>query len=204
MTKPIAPVFDEIAKCIRCFADCGIDVPRPEIPDNKRIRVVLIGEQPTSQGSAEKPLGLSNDPALTMLRDYMKQGGVALDETLYMTAVLCLPKDETRRGDRPSSKEVKNCSAHVRTVLAHVAPQLVVTLGHTALLSLQHAHRDWTKLGQFILNYDVGNVLEGNQFNAYPLYFPSESTLRARPEYRQQRDWQRIPSILSTPVRNAS
>ena len=84
----------------------------------------------------------------------------------------------------------------MKRLLLLLRPRLVVTVGHTALGSLQQIYPDWRELRQFILNYDVGNVLEQNKMAVYPLYHTSKDTLKTRPELRQSMDWKRIPQIL--------
>lgn len=184
--------------CSLCHGPSGIVVPSLDIPkDASKVRVLLLGEQPDRKAVvARRRSGLWKDPNLMLLRKYVARTGMGQDEFAYATAVLCVPKDASRRGARPSTEEARNCAEHLRGILHHLRPQLVVTLGHTPLLTLQQAFRTWTELRQYILNYDVGRVLDGRDFSVYPLYFPSESTLKARGERRQFQDWEKIPQIL--------
>lgn len=200
MTENIRQHMQGVKSCSLCHGQNGIVVPSLDIPGNgSRIRMMLLGEQPSPNARSrrrKKPLGLWEDPSLELLRKYVGQTGIPREEMLYATAVLCLPKDETRRRTRPSTDEARNCGKHVRGLLDTVRPQLVVTLGHTPLLTLQHTYQEWTELRQYILNYDVGTILEGRSFSVYPLYFPSDATLKARGERRQLQDWTRIAKIL--------
>jgi uracil-DNA glycosylase family 4 len=209
MTESIRKHLHDLRNCNLCHGANGINVPALDVPgDGSRIRLMLLGEQPnpkaeTSRRNRQKPLGLWEDPALELLRKYVARTGLAREEILYATAVLCLPKDKSRRGKRPSTDEARNCGKHVRGLLDVVRPQLVVTLGHTPLLTLQHTYQGWTELRQYILNYDVGTVLDGRDFAVYPLYFPTDATLKARGERRQMQDWMRIPKILEEKTRTA-
>ncbi|HMB70534.1 MAG TPA: uracil-DNA glycosylase family protein [bacterium] len=206
MKNAIQQLCRTVAGCTLCHGEDGIRVPKLAVPGkDQRVRLLLLGEQPDREATlGQKPIGLAHDNSLQQLRKYVEHAGLSPDEVLYATAVFCVPRDESRRVGRPSTEEARNCARHVRRLLEAVQPQLVVTLGHTALLALQHSHREWTDLRQFILNYDVGAVLEGHDFAIYPLYFPSESTLRARGERRQLLDWKRIPSILEAAERRAA
>lgn len=205
MKPGIHQVMKSVSSCTLCHGKGGIVVPALDVPDRKRIRVLLLGEQPDREAALKKKvMGIRNDPSLELLRRYVEQAPLSLDEVLYATAVLCVPKDQSRRANRPTTEEAKNCARHLNALIARIRPQLVITLGHTALLTLQQAHREWTDLRQFILNYDVGSVLDGHEFAIYPLYFPNESTLKARGEKRQIKDWQRIPSILESAERKTA
>ena len=195
MSESIPALFRSVRSCRQCYSDhCGIKVDLPErIPDN--IRVVVIGEQPRrpANGAAAEP-----DPDIRYLDRYMKRAGVDFETLLYVTAVLCHPEDPARRPMRPSATEVRNCSAYLRKLLDRANPRLIVPLGHTGLLALQFALRDWTELRQFILNYDIGGTLTRADCTVYPLVLPSEATLKVRPEERQIRDWQRVPQLLES------
>jgi uracil-DNA glycosylase family 4 len=189
-----------VRECTLCHGANAIVVPPLDVPDDPaKVRVLLLGEQPDRKASlARRRTGLWNDPGLKLLRRYMEQTGMERDAFVYATAVLCVPKDESRRGPRPSTDEARNCAGHLQGILHALRPELVVTLGHTPLLTLQQAYRSWTELRQYILNYDVGRVLSMEWFSVYPLYFPTDATLKARGERRQLQDWQRIPEILES------
>ena len=199
MKDGVRSFFRLVEDCRICYgAHQEILVPTPQ-PIPKRVRVLVIGEQPCRVSEDEGSTGLdSQEPGTELLRSYLERADVNLDQVLYVTAVLCLPKNRDLRPGRPSATETRNCSSHLRALIDRVRPQLVVPLGHTGLLAVQFAFREWTELRQFILNYDVGTVLSRGDLTVYPLYLPSPSTLSARPDGRQARDWQRIPAVLES------
>jgi uracil-DNA glycosylase family 4 len=203
--QELSAFFDHVRKCQNCHGKDGILVPTPKpLPDPSRVRVILLGEQPDRATAGGKgSVGLQADPSLQILRQYVEASGVDTESILYLPAVQCLPKDETARTSRPSVREVRNCTPHLKTLLAHFKPSVVVPLGHTAIQVLQGAWDDWSELRQFILNYDVGAFLERNGVAVYPLYFPSNATLKARGEARQRRDWQRLAQVLDSVEKRA-
>ncbi|MBZ0269007.1 hypothetical protein K8I85_12685 [bacterium] len=199
MSEKIRQHMASVKECTTCHGSDGIIVPALDLSKTgSHLRVLLLGEQPSREAESgrRKTHGLWKDPDLELLRQYVEATGLPQASFLYATAVLCMPKDEKARGPRPSTDEARNCGKHIRGLIHAMEPELVVTLGHTPLLTLQHTYRTWTELRQFILNYDVGRSLTGKDFTCYPLYFPSESTLKARGERRQRQDWLRIPDIL--------
>jgi len=199
VSKEVRAIFRSVHKCRQCYGDrCGIVVTTPEtLPDT--IRVVVIGEQPPREGNGAAPTGEEAD----YLRTYLDRAGVDPATVLFVTAVLCHPEMASLRPGRPSATEVRNCSQYLRQLLTRVNPKLIVPVGHSGLLALQFAMNEWTELRQFILNYDVGAVLTRKDCTVYPLYLPSPSTLKARPEGRQLRDWQKIPQLLESLERAA-
>lgn len=199
MRDGVRALFRTVHRCRQCYADrCGIVVTTPEtIPDH--VRMVVIGEQPPREGNGAAP----SDEEATYLQTYLDRAGVDPATVLFVTAVLCHPELPALRPGRPSATEVRNCSQYLRQLLARVNPKLIVPVGHSGLLALQFALNEWTELRQFILNYDVGAVLTRKDCTVYPLYLPSPSTLKARPEGRQLRDWQKIPQLLESMERAA-
>lgn len=193
MNENLRTFFRTVNTCRQCYGDrCGISVHVPErIPE--RVRVIVIGEQPP-RPDGEGANGATEET--DYLRGYLERAGVDADSVLHVTAVLCHPDRAAERPGRPSATEMRNCSSHLRQLIARADPQLIVPVGHSGLLALQFAMKEWTELRQFILNYDVGTVLKGPKCSVYPLYLPSPTTLKARPEERQVRDWQRIPQLL--------
>ncbi len=197
MSEGVRAFFRNVQRCRLCYGDrCDIVVPSPaQIPE--RVRVLIVGEQPHHSGALNGHNGMGDREAgLENLETYLARAGVDRSEILYVTAVLCVPKDASLRGPRPAAAEVKNCSSHLRVLIDRVQPKLIVTLGHTALLSVQFAFHDWTELRQFILNYDIGTVLSRHDLSIYPLYLPTSATWKTRPDGRQLRDWQKVANLL--------
>jgi uracil-DNA glycosylase family 4 len=204
MKKRFEAFHQRVSACELCHGKPGIHVPRPDrIPDKGRVKVLILGEQPDREVSFGTGCnGLDNPgPEMERLRGYLAQSGVDLDEVLYATCVFCVPRDELGRPGRPALGEVKNCTRHLVKLIELAQPRVIVPLGHTAVQALQWVFRDWKELRQFILNYDVGTVVERRGMAVYPLYHTSCSTVKARPEGRQARDWARIPSILESQER---
>ncbi len=199
MNESIRTLYEDAGDCTRCHRECGIHVPRPDhVPTNGHVRLLIIGEQPDREVAFGTSLsGIHNPgPEMERLRKFLAKGGVDEDEMLYASCVFCLPRDPQARPGRPSLDETKKCTRHLTQLVELVKPQVVIPLGHTAVQAIQWVYRDWKELRQFILNYDVGQVIERNGTVVYPLYHTSCGTVKARSEERQSRDWGRLSGIL--------
>ncbi len=204
MNERIRALYEGVSKCQLCHKECGIHVPRPDqLPASDRVRVLIVGEHPDRDVAFGTGLsGIRNPgPEMERLRKFLTKGGVDEDELLYATCVFCHPLDAQGRPGRPSLSEAKNCSRHLIKLVELVRPQVIIPLGHTAVQAIQWVYRDWKELRQFILNYDVGQVIERNGIVVYPLYHTSCSTVKARSEERQARDWGRLTGILDSQER---
>ena len=201
MIQPIDQFHERLRKCTTCFGPDAIIVPELAGIARTPPRVLILGEQPdreASLSSGRNDLENTADPSIGRLKMFLGKAGVEASEIYYATSVLCLPRDAAQRPKRPAASEVKSCTIHLEYLLGRLSPKLIVPLGHTAIQSIQWIFKDWRELRQFILNYDIGNVLERKGIAVYPLYHPAISTLKSRPENRQIRDWQRIPMILKS------
>ncbi|MGH2569841.1 MAG: uracil-DNA glycosylase family protein [bacterium] len=205
MSNLIRDFHGKVTQCATCFGLDAITVPKFSDIGPNPPRILLLGEQPdrdVAGATGENSLENVADPGIERLRMFIQRAPLDLSDVYYATSVLCLPRDGSARPARPAIREVKGCTIHIQHLIGLLAPRLIIPLGHTAIQSIQWIYRDWRELGRFILNYDIGNVLERKGISVYPLYHPSAFTLKSRPESRQIRDWQRVPGILrSTSVR---
>jgi len=202
MSDPIDKFFDGVSTCALCHGVGGIFVPKsnstkigPEMP-----RVLILGEQPDPESARRTGQNdlTQGTQQVQRLRDFLRTAAIDESDVFYATSVMCIPGESTRRGSRPSALEMRNCVRHVEKLLSVLSPQVIVPVGHTSIQSVQWVYHDWKELCQFILNYDIGNVLERNGVTVYPLYHTSTATLRARPQDRQDRDWRRLGSIVES------
>jgi DNA polymerase len=202
VSEKITAFFRKVSKCTLCHGTDSIYVPKPsQMPERgSNPRVFILGEQPDPKACLASGLsGIDQEgPSVVRLRKFLRQAGIDEADVFFTTSVLCIPREPSMRGARPSPAEAKSCTRHIEKLLALVRPRVIVPVGHTAIQSIQWIYQDWTELRQFILNYDVGNVLVRNDLAVYPLYHTSTSTLRARPQDRQERDWRRLGSILES------
>lgn len=199
MSKLIREFHGRVSQCPTCFGMGAITVPKFSDIGASPPRILLLGEQPdrdVALATGQNDLQNLEDPSIERLRMFIQRAPLDLSDIYYATSVLCLPLDGSARPARPEIREVKGCTVHIQHLIGLLAPKLIIPLGHTAIQSIQWIFRDWRELARFILNYDIGNVLERRGISVYPLYHPSALTLKSRPENRQIRDWQRVPGIL--------
>lgn len=193
----------KVAGCRLCYGRReAILVPQPG-PAPDKVVVLILGEQPDREhclAPASNGTGVP-DSGRKAVDAFLVAAGVDPAITFYATVVQCVPRNEALRPRRPTPTEARNCARHLKDLIALVQPQVIVPLGHTAVYSLQMLYEDWTELRRYILNYDIGQVMERKGLAVYPLYHPSPTTLRARPHSRQVRDWQRIPVLLDSLAR---
>ena len=91
-------------------------------------------------------------------------------------AVLCNPRDEGGRNRRPNASELRNCLELLSRQIEVVNPEVIATLGATALAALAMIEEH-----NLTLSRDVGSVVPWHGRRLVPLYHPSPRALARRP-----------------------
>jgi uracil-DNA glycosylase family 4 len=199
MQKKVDAFLREIGACTRCYGKKeAIHVPAIMRAPRHEVDLLLIGEQPP------RGLGAASLEPSEEIRAFLAEVRINEDRLFYATAVLCTPESEKLRTGRPTPPEVRQCSTHLKRLATLLKPRVIVPLGHTSVQTVQAMFPAWSEVRRFILNYDIGAVLERKGMVVYPLYHPYPATLATRPRSRQLRDWQRIPQLIESGVRAGS
>src|SRR6202012_296446 len=101
--------------------------------------IMLIGEQP---GDAEDVQGKPFvGPAGALLDKALQDAGVARNEVYVTNAVKHFkwtPRGKRRMHKTPAQREIDACEYWLERELSSVKPQVIVTLGATALKAMRH------------------------------------------------------------------
>ncbi len=163
-------------------------------PLNGRLeaRAMVIGEAPGRFGSAVTRIPFHGDRSGENFERLLPHAGLRREDLFIANAVQCNPKDHRGRNDRPSPRELRNCSGYLRELLDIIQPPYVVTLGQKALdaLRLIEPHK-------LSLKDDVGVAVPWRGVKVVPLYHPSGRALANRPFEQQAKDYSRLERILN-------
>jgi len=108
------------------------------------------------------------------------------------SAALCNPRLASGANRRPTTQELRNCSAFLRRTIELVNPQVIVTLGGVALEALKRLHDH-----PFTLRNDGAKVRRWHDRTLIPLYHPSPQVLiTSRDEKQQMRDYKIIKRVV--------
>ena len=99
-------------------------------------RVLFVAEAPGRLGGDRTGVPLVSDQSGRNFTCLLQAAGWRRDEVFVTNAVLCNPRDGRGRNDTPAAREIRNCSPHLRDLLAILDPPYVVALGRTALAAL--------------------------------------------------------------------
>lgn len=98
----------------------------------KTARVVVVGDNPNYAEDAKGEYGHGNSDKL--LSDLLFAAGIERDDVYYTPVVKC------RKGEngKVSATQLKACKEYLTAELEEIKPEIVITLGATALKSLTH------------------------------------------------------------------
>jgi uracil-DNA glycosylase len=105
--------------------------------------------------------------------------------------VLCNPRDQAGRNDRPTRAEIANCGQHLRELIQILDPAWVVTLGSIALQALARIAPH-----ELILRRDVATPVLWLDRWLLPLYHPGPQALLHRSLEVQGADYARLRELV--------
>lgn len=163
-------------------------------PLNGRIesKVVFIGEAPGRFGSATTRIPFHGDRSGENFEKLLPLSGLERGDVFITNAVMCNPKDDKGRNDRPTTAELRHCSGYLRELLDIISPLHIVTLGRRALeaLALIEPHT-------IVMSRDVATAVPWRDTNVVPLYHPSARVVAVRGFPRMAEEYMALGRILS-------
>jgi uracil-DNA glycosylase family 4 len=135
-------------------------------------RVAFIAEAPGRLGADATGIPLFGDKTGQNFETLLKQTGWRRQDVFITNAVICNPRDERGNNTAPTSREISNCSPYLAMILELIQPEVVVTLGATALEALNNIRRH-----DYVLRRHVGKALPWDGRVLVPLYHPGPRAL---------------------------
>lgn len=100
-------------------------------------KVLFVAEAPGRLGAERTGIPLHGDRTGDNFELLLGNVGWKREQVFITNAILCNPQEEDGNNGTPTQQEVANCSAYLEMVIALVKPDVVVTLGKTALEALK-------------------------------------------------------------------
>ena len=194
MPKPLA-TFKEIvsaaAKCRRCKAMANRSAVLGHNNGPVPSEVMFIAEAPGRLGADRTGIPLCGDRTGENFETLLRKACLRREDVFITNAVLCNPRDEGGRNQKPSSRELFNCARFLTAQLEIVSPKIVATLGATALEALR-------KLQPHDLNLaaHAGRPHAWRGVILVPLYHPSPLAQAHRPLVCQKTDFLSLAELV--------
>lgn len=182
-------LFEAAHACRRCPSVSGCAVlgaangPAPA-------PILFVGEAPGRLGAGRTGIPFSGDESGHRFEHLLAAAGLLRSSVFITNAILCLPLDAAGRNRAPLRSELANCATHLADTIAHVDPQIVVTLGATALGALTRIAPHNLKLATA-----VAQPVPWHERTLIPLYHPGRRAEIHRAWPTQLADWQALGLI---------
>jgi len=170
----------------KIFADANGDVES---------RVLFVAEAPGRLGADRTGVPLHGDRTGDNFESLLGNVGWKRHQVFITNAILCNPQDADGTNGTPTTDEIENCSAYLEMAIALVQPEVVVSLGATALnaLSVIAPHG-------FTLREDVARLVPWGGVRLFPLYHPGPRAAVHRSLAKQRSDFMMLAKVVH-PVR---
>jgi DNA polymerase len=184
-------LFSTVRDCIKC----------PRMHNRKKVlsfengnvdsKVVFIAEAPGRLGAEQTGKPLYGDATGRNFDELIKRIGWNRENVFITNAVLCNPRGEDGNNSRPERQEIINCSEYLKRTLELIKPEIIVTLGVTALKALKYIETH-----NFVLRDCVAQKLSWNNMSLFPLYHPNPKAIRYRSREKQKLDFRKLSNIV--------
>jgi len=151
-------------------------------------KILFIAEAPGRLGADHYRIPLWGDQTGKNFEYLLDSISYKRDSIFITNAVLCNPRNEFENNSTPLSQEIRNCSVFLNQLINIIKPQVIVTLGNTALDALRSIEPHSIKLNQ-----QVGTPQKWGNCIVFPLYHPSpQATNRWRSRELQSSDFHQL------------
>ena len=185
----------EAASCTLCERMCERRAVLSDLNGPVAAQVMFIAEAPGRNGADRTRIPFCGDASGVNFEKLLASICLGREEIFITNSVLCSPRKPSGANDKPTRKEIGNCSAFLRRQIAIIEPRVIATLGVVALDTLKliepHSYR---------LKDHAAQVLRWNGRLLVPLYHPSPRTIAAvRSLDAQLDDFKAIRQALKVP-----
>lgn len=182
---------ETVQHCMLCSRLCNRTKVLSKNNGNYNSKVLFIAEAPGRLGADRTGIPLYGDKTGDNFEKLIGNIGWRREDIFITNAVICNPREENGNNDTPSSEEIKNCSFYLRMTIDLVEPDVIVTLGKTALDALNFINPHFRQLKE-----SVGIPFPWDNRIVFPLYHPGPRALVHRSLIKQRSDYFALSKIV--------
>jgi len=184
-------LVESINRCSLCTRMDGRRKVLSEKNGDINSSILFVGEAPGRIGADRTGIPFYGDAAGQNFERLLYTAGLTRREVFVTNAVLCNPRDEKGNNSSPTRREVRNCSLYLSILLDIIRPDIIVTLGHFALMAL-----DIIESHNIELQRDVRRPIKWNEFTVLPMYHPGSRAMVHRSHVDQINDFLFLRDML--------
>jgi uracil-DNA glycosylase family 4 len=184
-------LFEQVQSCRLCPRMEGRRRVLGPANGNQDAQALFIAEAPGRLGGDRSGIPLLQDQTGRNFTALLQAAGLTREEIFITNAVLCNPRDEFGRNAPPTTREICNCSTHLRQTIELISPRCIIALGQVALKALHLMAPHEVKLAR-----DVGRPIEWQDRWLIPLYHPGPRAQLHRPFETQREDFRQLGKFI--------
>ena len=182
---------EAVKHCTLCPLCDGRERVLSSANGNINSRILFVAEAPGRLGADRTGIPLMGDQTGENFDRLLCSRNWSRDDLFITNAVLCNPRSPAGTNRTPTPREVANCSPYLEMVISLVDPEVVVSLGSTALGALSEICPHPYNLAKHVASPVpwAGRIL-------FPLYHPGPRAMVHRPFKKQTEDLVRLADIV--------
>lgn len=177
-------LVESVQHCNLCPRLCARKKVLSPANGNIESKVLFVAEAPGRLGADRTGVPLYGDRTGDNFESLLGNISWRREQVFITNAVLCNPQDNDGTNGTPTHDEIANCSAYLEMVIALVKPEVVVTLGTTALDAVSLISPHGLKLRD-----SVASMIPWHGMQLFPLYHPGPRATVHRSLAKQRADF---------------
>jgi len=154
-------------------------------------KILFVGEAPGRLGADRTGVPFLGDKTGSNFESLLGTIGWKRENLFITNSVLCNPRSESGNNAKPTHEEIRNCSCYLLMTINLIQPQVVVSLGTTALEALTFICPHYVNLKN-----NVATAIEWYDRILLPLYHPGPRALVHRSFAKQTSDFFRLSKLV--------
>jgi len=186
-----ADLVESVQHCDLCSRLCDRRRVLSKANGNVNAKVLFIAEAPGRLGADRTGVPLHGDRTGDNFESLLGNIGWRREDLFITNAVLCNPKEDSGNNGTPTQEEVANCAAYLEMVIALVGPDVIATLGATALAALDAITSHGLQLRD-----SIGQMTPWRNTLLFPLYHPGPRAMIHRALPKQRADFMQLAKVV--------
>ena len=185
-------LVESVQHCDLCPRLCDRRKVLSPANGNVDAKVLFVAEAPGRLGADRTGIPLHGDRTGDNFETLLGNIGWRREDVFITNAILCNPKQENGNNGTPTPDEIANCSAYLEMVITLIRPEVVVSLGATALSALDRLSPHGIEL-----RAGVAQITPWRNTKLFPLYHPGPRAVIHRSLAKQRSDFMRLAKAVN-------
>ena len=184
-------LVESVQHCNLCPRLCERTKVLSKANGNIDSKVLFVAEAPGRLGADRTGIPLYGDKTGSNFETLLSNIGWQRSQVFITNAVLCNPREDNGTNGTPTREEIANCLAYLEMTISVVKPDVIVSLGATALEALDLIAPHGLQLHQ-----GVATLVPWFGAKLFPLYHPGPRAMVHRSLARQRSDFILLSKVV--------